>query len=50
MDLAMVFYLPQPGGRIQAGKLVSPGKDPHSGGELVQAFTTKFAPEHQVIH
>jgi hypothetical protein len=32
MDLAVVFHLPLPGGRIQAGKLVSPRKDPPSRG------------------
>jgi hypothetical protein len=32
MDLVVVFHLPPPGGRIQAGKLVLAGKDPPNGG------------------
>jgi hypothetical protein len=35
MDLAVVFHLPPIGGRIQAGKLVSPKKDPPNEGVLV---------------
>jgi hypothetical protein len=50
MDLAVVFHPPPPGGRIQAGKHVSPKKDPPSGGELVHAFSRKYAPEHQIVH
>jgi hypothetical protein len=50
MDLAVVFHPPQPGGRIQADKLMSHRKDPPSGGELVQAFMRKYASEHQIIH
>jgi hypothetical protein len=50
MDLAVVFHPPPSGGRIQASKLVSPGTDPPSGGELVQAFSGKYALEHQMVH
>jgi hypothetical protein len=35
MNLTVVFHPPPLGGRIWAGKLVSPGKDPPSGGEVV---------------
>jgi hypothetical protein len=52
MNLVVVFHPPQPGGHIQASKLVSPEKDPPNGGggELVQAFTGKYVAEHQIIH
>jgi hypothetical protein len=50
MDLVVVFHPLYPGERIQVGKLVSPEKDPPSGGELVCAFTGKYVSEHQIIH
>jgi hypothetical protein len=41
MDLVVVFHLPLPGGCIQAGKLVLPGKDPPSGGRVCAGLLEK---------
>jgi hypothetical protein len=49
MDLAVVFHLPSPGGRIQAGKLVSLRKGPSSKGRACAGFLRKVcagAPNH----
>jgi hypothetical protein len=43
------FHPPPPGGCIQAGKLVSPGKDPPSGGRACLSLHRKVcigAPDH----
>jgi hypothetical protein len=41
MDLVVVFHLPPPGGRIQAGKLVLLEKDPTSGGRACAELLEK---------
>jgi hypothetical protein len=41
MDLVVVFHPPQPGGRIQADKLVSSRKDPPSGGRACASLHGK---------
>jgi hypothetical protein len=49
MDLTVVFHPPQLGRRIQAGKLVSPEKDPPSGGRACVSLHRKVcarAPDH----
>jgi hypothetical protein len=49
MDLAVVFHLPPPGGCIQAGKLVSPKKNPPSGRRARSSLHGKVctrAPDH----
>jgi hypothetical protein len=49
MDLVVVFHPPQPGRRIQVDKLVSPGKDPPSGGRACASLHKKVctrAPDH----
>jgi hypothetical protein len=49
MDLVVVFHPPLPGGRIEASKLVSPGKDPPSVGRACASLHKKVcarAPDH----
>jgi hypothetical protein len=41
MDFTLVFNLPPPGRRIQAGKLVLPRKDPPSRGRACAGFLGK---------